>query len=99
MLVKFIIQFREKADKKANVIIAKIKNTNQIIRGNNHFIGMDIGLNLRLTVLYFHLKITVINTERAVFCYGQVFGAGSNSDSYNIELRSCSYHVGSSNKL
>lgn len=40
----------------------------------------------------------MINTERAVFRYGQVFGAGSNSDSYDIELRSdgeCSYYVDS----
>jgi hypothetical protein len=98
-----VAKFHEKTDNKgANIVVVKIKNTNQIIGGYN---PLDWGGNYHFKTtadsfifLFKDYKNTdtgkigrVIKKEHAIYCYsnyGPTFGSSHNGDSCDIELRS-----------
>ncbi|RGB42266.1 hypothetical protein C1646_751164 [Rhizophagus diaphanus] len=100
-----VAKFHEKTDNKgANIVVAKIKNTNQIIGGYNP-LDWSGNSSFRSTAdsfifLFKDYKNTdtgkigrVIKKENAIYCYsdyGPTFGSSNNGGSCDIELRSSS---------
>jgi hypothetical protein len=106
-----VAKFHEKTDNQgANIVVAKIKNTNQIIGGYNP-LDWSGNCQFKATADSFIFSFKdyknadtskvgrVIVTENAIFCYnnyGPTFGSSGNGGSCDIELRSNGNKWGSS---